>query len=73
MIDENEHTGEKEIQDSTDEGTLFVKKILEKTREMKKVDCLDEEIARMAEKNILITLHKHINLWRRQLEMKRNW
>ena len=45
---------------------------MEKTREVKAVDSLDDETVRMVERMVIIRIStKHINLWIRQLEMKR--
>ena len=46
--------------------------ILEKTKAVMNVEVLDEETARMVERMVVLRLStKHINLWMRQLEMKR--
>ena len=60
------------MKDTTAERNTIVKVLLEKTKETMNLDSLDEETTRMVE--ILVVLRistKHINLWMRQLEMKR--
>ena len=45
---------------------------MEKTKELKAVHSLDDETIRMVERMVIIRIStKHINLWIRQLEMKR--
>ena len=47
-------------------------KVMEMMMEMKQMDALDEEATRMIERMVIIRLStKHINLWIRQLDMKR--
>ena len=51
---------------------MCVEKTLEKVAEMMKVDTLEEETIRMVERVVVLRIStKHINLWMRQLEMKR--
>ena len=46
--------------------------LLEKLMKMANVEKLDEETTRMAERMVVLGVAtKHINLWMRQLEMKR--
>ena len=53
-------------------GTLFMKTVKEKVAEMMKVEGLDEETTRMVERIIVLRAStKHINLWMRQLELKK--
>ena len=57
---------------ATSEGTSVVLLLAEKTKEMMDVDILDEETTRMIERLVIVRIcTKHINLWMRQLEMKR--
>ena len=59
-------------EDATTYGTPFTKIVLEKVGEMMKAEMLDEETTRMVERIIVLRIStKHINLWTRQLEMKR--
>ena len=52
--------------------TEFVKAVLEKMKDSMNVDILDEETARMTKRLVVIRIStKHINLWMRQLDMKR--
>ena len=47
-------------------------KLLEEIKEMMNMDSLDEEAALMTKRIVVIRIStKHINLWMRQLEMKR--
>ena len=56
----------------TDEST-FMKMLAEKMMTKTKVDVLDDEtIKNIVRMVVLRTSTKHINLWMRQLEMKRN-
>ena len=49
-----------------------MKTLLEKTKKMINVEELDEETTRMTERMVVIRVAtKHINIWIRQLEMKR--
>ena len=62
---------EKQLNDATIYGTPFMKTISE-VAETVNVDVVDEEAARMVERIIFLRIStKHINLWMRQLEMKR--
>ena len=52
--------------------TVFMNKLLEEIKEMMNLDFLDEETALMTKRMGVIRIStKHINLWMRQLEMKR--
>ena len=60
------------VEDATTNRTPFVKIVLGKVGEMMNVELLDEETTRMVERIVLLRLStKHINLWTRQLEMKK--
>ena len=51
---------------------VFLKSLLEKMASMMNVEELDEETTRMTERMVVIRVAtKHINIWIRQLEMKR--
>ena len=67
-----EDSEENQVDDATKNGTRFMKSVKGKVDETMKVDGLDEETTRMVERIVLLRLStKHINLWTRQLEMKR--
>ena len=71
MREENEHV-ENPVKDPTTHGTPFLKAVLEEVAEAMNVEALDEETARMVEMIVVLRIStKHINLWMRQLEMKR--
>ena len=54
------------------EETAFMRRLKERVAEMVKVEELDEETTRMTERLAVLRIAtKHINLWSRQLEMKR--
>ena len=56
----------------TEKQTACVKMCVEKLGTMMKVEALDEETIRMVERIVVLRIStKHINLWMRQLEMKR--
>ena len=56
----------------TSEGTSVVLLLAEKTKEKMNIDIVDEETTRMMERLVVVRIStKHINLWMRQLEMKR--
>ena len=60
------------MKDTSSERSSFVK-LLEKIRRMMRVDVLDKETTMTAERMVVLRLStKHINLWTRQLETKRN-
>ena len=72
MEDEDDEHTEEMMQDPTSEGSVFLKILLEKTEDLKNDDSLDDETIRMTERIVIIGIFtKHINLWIRQLEMKR--
>ena len=49
-----------------------MKRLFEKTAKMENMECLDEDAIRMVERVVIVRLStKHINIWIRQLEMKR--
>ena len=55
------------------ERTPWMISLLEKMKKAMNLESLDEEIARMIERLAILRVStKHINLWMRQLEMKRN-
>ena len=59
------------MDESTSVGTGFMK-MMEKPEELMNVFVLEEETIRIVETTVLLRLStKHINLWVRQLEMKR--
>ena len=61
------------MKDAASERSSFVKSVLEKIREIMKVDVLDKETTMTVERMVVLRLStKHINLWTRQLETKRN-
>ena len=52
--------------------TEFLKSLCERVAEVMKVEALDEETIRMVERIVVLRVStKHINIWARQLEMKR--
>ena len=58
---------------SRNNESTFMKTLNEKMMTMTKVDCLDDETIKNIERIVVLrTSTKHINLWMRQLEMKRN-
>ena len=60
------------MEDATTDGRPFMKIVLRKVGEMMSGEIPDEETTRMVERIIVLRLStKHINLWTRQLEMKR--
>ena len=51
---------------------MFVRNMLEKLKTVMALDVLDDETTKMVQMLIILRLStKHINLWARQLEMKR--
>ena len=61
------------VEDARTNRTPFMKIVLEKVGEMMNGEMLDEETTMMVERIIVLRLStKHINLWTRQLEMKRS-
>ena len=68
----NDFAEEKQTENATRNRTRFMKTAMEKVAIMMKVEGLDEETSQMVERVIVVRLSpKHINLWMRQLEMKR--
>ena len=54
------------------EGTTILKALLGRMMEMMRVESLDEETTKMIERLVVLRVStKHINLWIRQLEIKR--
>ena len=52
--------------------TEFMKAVLEKMKDSTNVEALDEETIGMTKRLVVIRIStKHINLWMRQLDMKR--
>ena len=67
-----ERSGDYERTNRENERTAFVMTLLKKTAEAMNVADLDEETNRMVERIVVLRVAtKHINLWKRQLEMKR--
>ena len=53
-------------------GMKYVELPLQRVKEMMNVEALDDETIRMVERVVVLRVStKHINLWMRQLEMKR--
>ena len=68
-----ENVGDCEEMDKQNEGSRFQKNLLEKLMEFNNDEEFDEETTRMVERIVILRIStKHINLWLRQLEMKRN-
>ena len=64
--------GECETNDSKVKRMGFIDVVMAKLAKMMKGDVVDEETSRMAERMMLLRIStKHINLWVRQLELKR--
>ena len=60
------------MKDGTTERTPIVTVLLERMEETMRVESLDEETTVMTKRLVVIRVStKHINLWMRQLEMKR--
>ena len=69
MVEGEEESGK---EDKQSEGTSFTRRLRDKTTELMLVEELDHETSRMTEwLAVLRIATKHINLWTRQLEMKR--
>ena len=61
------------MKDAASDRSPFVKSVLEKIRRIMKVDVLNKETTMTVERMVVLRLStKHINLWTRQLETKRN-
>ena len=57
----------------TGERTEFLISLCETVADVTKVETLDEETIRMVERIVVLRVStKYINIWARQLEMKRN-
>ena len=73
MRNENGRKRESEVKDATIERNPTVTVLLEKMKETMNLNSLDEETTRMVERLVVLRIStKHVNLWMRQLEMKRN-
>ena len=60
-----------EMKDAANEGTVIVR-LMEEAKKMMNDETLDEETTQMVERLIVLRIAtKHINLWMRQLEMKK--
>ena len=52
---------------------MLVRKVLAKLKAVLAIEALDDETTRMVERIVILRVStNHINLWLRQLEMKRN-
>ena len=72
MRREDTHERKREVKCATSEGTSVVLLLAEKTKEKMNMDIVDEETTRMIERLVVVRIStKHINLWMRQLEIKR--
>ena len=61
------------MKDAASERSSFMRKLLEKTKEIMRVDVLNKETTMKVERMVVLRLStKHINLWTRKLETKRN-
>ena len=68
--------GEYKINDLTKDERMILRELKEKLRTIKKVEELDQETTRGVERLVILRVAaKHINLWIRQLEIKKvlNW
>ena len=73
MRKENDHERKEEMIAEKSERTSLVKSSLDTVKGITKVEQIDRETARMTERLVVVRVAtKHINLWMRQLEMKRN-
>ena len=62
----------REMKDATNERTSIVTELLERMKEMMRVESIDEETTKMIERLVVLRVStKHINLWIRLLEIKR--
>ena len=62
----------REVKDATTETIPIVTVLQDKIMEMIRVESLNEETTRMVERMVVLRLStKHINMWMRQLELKR--
>ena len=72
MREENASAKKDGRRDPCKHETGFVKDVLESVKDVMNLETLDEETARMAKRLMITRIStKHINLWMRQLEMKR--
>ena len=72
MSPEKESNGEDELNELKPREKAFMNKLGEKVMAMMNMDALDKETIRDVERVIIVRVStKHINLWTRQLEMKR--
>ena len=72
LREEDPHERKREVKGAKSEGTPLMISLFQKTKEAMNLDCLDEETTRMIERLVVVRIStKHINLWMRQLEMKR--
>ena len=61
------------MKDASSERSSFVKSVLEKIMRIMKVDVLDKETTMTVERMVVLRLStKHMNMWTRLLETKRN-
>ena len=69
----HECVGENKMNGSRNNESAFVKMLNEKKMSLTRIDVLDGETIKNIERLVLLrTSTKRINLWMRQLEMKRN-
>ena len=72
MREEKAHERKSEVEGVTNERTRIVTELLERMMEMMRVESLDEETTKMIERLVVLRVStKHINIWIRQLEIKR--
>ena len=72
MREEKAHKRKSEVEGVTNERTSIVTELLERMKEMMRVESLDEETTKMIERLVVLRVStKHINIWIRQLEIKR--
>ena len=72
MSPEKESNGEDELNELKPREKAFMNKLGEKVMALMNMDALDKETIRDVERVIIVRVStKHINLWTRQLEMKR--
>ena len=73
MSGEIKSNGEREKKELRTSKKTFVNKLIEKMITVMNVDVSDREASRIVERMAVVRVStKHINLWIRQLEMKRN-
>ena len=72
MMEEKAHERKSEVEGVTTKRTSIVTELLERMKEMMRVESIDEETTKMIERLVVLRVStKHINLWIRQLEIKR--